>query len=110
MAGNHDQQASRVPPLHWWDSEFVDPPFCFIHDAKHARLTGADSLFTVSGHIHPVIRLSSMRKSAMRVPVFWQQATGLILPSFGLFTGGFAITPGEADRLFGVGPGGIVPL
>ena len=108
VAGNHDLHGSRFSPVHWWETEWLDPPFCFIHDANRVRSIGAGSLFTVSGHVHPVIRLRSLGKSAMRVPVFWQTLTGLILPSFGLFTGGFAITPGESDRIFGVGPSGIV--
>ncbi|GAC1501402.1 MAG: ligase-associated DNA damage response endonuclease PdeM [Steroidobacteraceae bacterium] len=110
VAGNHDLHASRLPPLHWWESHWIDPPFCFVHDANRRRLIGADSLFTVSGHVHPVIRLRSLGKSMLRVPIFWQKSAGLILPSFGQFTGGFAITPDEDDRIFGVGPTAIVPF
>jgi DNA ligase-associated metallophosphoesterase len=108
VAGNHDRHAPRLPPLRWWDSPLVDPPFCFIHDADRAPSGRADGPFTVSGHVHPVIRLRSLGKSTLRVPIFWQKEGGLILPSFGQFTGGFAITPGEGDRLFGAGPEGIV--
>lgn len=110
VAGNHDLHASRLPPLQWWESQWIDPPFCFIHDANRGRFTGADSLFTVSGHVHPVIRLRSLGKNMLRVPIFWQKTAGLILPSFGQFTGGFAITPGDGDRIFGVAPNAIVPF
>jgi metallophosphoesterase superfamily enzyme len=110
VAGNHDLHATRTSPLQWWDSEWADPPFCFIHDADRARQPGADSLYSVSGHVHPVFRLRTLGKNALRIPVFWQKPKGLILPSFGLFTGGFAVTPAQTDRLFGVGPEGIVPL
>ncbi len=109
VAGNHDLHATKLPPIHWWQSEYVDSPFCFIHDATCARPIGGE-LFTVSGHIHPVVRLRSLGKSTLRVPIFWQKPTGLILPSFGFFTGGFAIKALRGDRIFGVGSSGIVPF
>jgi metallophosphoesterase superfamily enzyme len=81
-----------------------------IHDAQRALAADADGLFTFSCHIHPVKRLKELGKRALRVPVFWHQARGLILPSFGVFTGGFAVVPDAGDHLFAVGPSGIVPL
>jgi len=112
VAGNHDIGApqSRLSAVHWWDTEWVDPPFRFIHDAERAPSPTVDAPFTLSGHVHPVIRLRELGKGALRVPVFWQKAAGLILPSFGLFTGGYAVVPGEGERMFAVGSSGIVPI
>ncbi len=112
VSGNHDVGTSRtsLPSIQWWDTELIDFPFRFIHDAQRARTLDADALFTLSGHIHPVKQLKKLGKSALRVPVFWQKASGLILPSFGLFTGGFAVVPAEGDHMFAVGPSGVVPL
>jgi metallophosphoesterase superfamily enzyme len=64
----------------------------------------------LSGHIHPVVRLRGLMKRAMRVPVFWQRATSLVLPAFGLFTGGFAVRPAPGDCLYAAGPSGVVSL
>jgi DNA ligase-associated metallophosphoesterase len=112
VAGNHDLGAprSRLSAVRWRDSEWLDPPFSFIHDAERAALPGAAAPFTLSGHIHPVIRLRELGKGGLRVPVFWQRAGGLVLPSFGVFTGGYAVVPGDGERMFAVGSSGVVPL
>jgi DNA ligase-associated metallophosphoesterase len=110
VAGNHDMGASptRFRALRWREGAWVDPPFRFVHDADRADLSDTSRLFTLSGHVHPVVRLRSMRKSALRVPVFWQKAAGLILPSFGQFTGGFAVRPARGERVHAVGSSGVV--
>jgi metallophosphoesterase superfamily enzyme len=112
VIGNHDIGAvkTHLPAVQWWETELINHPFRFIHDAQRARSLGAEALFTLSGHVHPVKRLREVGKSALRVPVFWQRARGLILPSFGVFTGGFAVMPDEGDHMFAVGSRGIVPL
>jgi len=112
IAGNHDRGTSSIwaESLHWWEDEWIDPPFQFIHDAERASSSDENPLFTLSGHIHPVVRLRGLMKRAMRVPVFWQRTTGLVLPAFGLFTGGIAVRPTPGDCLYAVGPSGVVSL
>ena len=111
VAGNHD----RGPPQHWsssisWrEGAWLQEPFCFVHDADRYQI-GTDQTFTLSGHIHPVMRLQDIRKARLRVPVFWQRATGLVLPSFGGFTGGFAVQAGVTDHLFAVGATAVVRI
>lgn len=113
VAGNHDRD--RGPPQQWsssisWrEGAWLQGPFCFVHDADRHQIE-ADHLFTLSGHIHPVMRLQDLRKASLRVPVFWQRSTGLVLPSFGQFTGGFAVQSGVADHLFAVGPTAVVRI
>ncbi len=111
VAGNHDPGSRWTPPepLRWWESWWADPPFRFIHDAARAP-SGSDSLYALSGHLHPVVRLRAGRKGVMRVPVFWQRAQGMILPSFGLFTGGFAVRAAPGERLYAAGSEAVVPL
>lgn len=110
IAGNHDRGSANlnVPGLHWWETEWVSGPFRFIHDAQRSRSERQDALFTLSGHVHPVMRLRELGKHGLRVPVFWQTAAGLVLPSFGTFTGGFAVARREGERLFAVGSSGVV--
>jgi DNA ligase-associated metallophosphoesterase len=112
VAGNHDigAQKSHLSAVRWWDSQWIDPPFRFIHDAERVPRPNDEAPFTLSGHIHPVLRLRELGKGALRVPVFWQRAGGLILPSFGLFTGGYSIVPGEGERMYAVGSSGVVPV
>jgi metallophosphoesterase superfamily enzyme len=109
IAGNHDRGAPRPwKTIGWREEELLEPPFRFRHEALDRP--GSDSAFTVSGHIHPVVRLGSIRTSGLRVPVFWQRAGGLVLPSFGAFTGGFAIRPTYGEHLFAVGPTAVTQL
>ena len=113
VSGNHDIGVAKksLSAVRWWDSEMLSPPFRFIHDAQRTRSVGdEDRLFTLSGHIHPVRRLKELGRNSLRVPVFWQRARGLILPSFGAFTGGFAVMPDKGDHMFAVGPSGVVAL
>lgn len=108
IAGNHDRgpaQGWRMP-LEWQEPDLLEPPFRFTHDA--GRAPPGDALYTLSGHIHPVVRLLGMRKQAPRVPIFWQRRSGLVLPSFGLFTGGYVVRPDPEDRVFAVGPQRVV--
>ena len=104
IAGNHDRGAYRhfSPSIAWCESEWREPPFRFVHEASGLKTD--DQIFTLSGHVHPVMRLRAMRKESLRVPVFWQRKAGLILPSFGAFTGGYAVSPTAGERLFAVGP------
>jgi metallophosphoesterase superfamily enzyme len=97
-------------PLQWSEGSWIVAPFRFIHDADRAGAVDAHDLFVLSGHVHPVARLRSGKKGALRVPVFWQKTNGLVLPSFGLFTGGFAVSPARGDRLYAAGPDGVIAL
>jgi len=109
IAGNHDRGASRLwKSIEWHEIDLLEPPFRFMHAAPD--VPGPDSAFAVSGHIHPVMKLGSMRKPGLRVPVFWQRLRGLVLPSFGAFTGGFAIRPALGEHLFALGPTGVVQM
>ena len=111
IAGNHDRGISHGwrGSLEWIAGELIEPPFRFIHDLTKARAQVQD-LFSLSGHIHPVIALKGMRKSISRIPVFWQREESLVLPSFGLFTGGYLIKPESGERVFAVGPEQVVPF
>jgi DNA ligase-associated metallophosphoesterase len=128
IAGNHDRgsaglwaAALQSPErdvqwlergVRWQDRDLLEPPFRFTHDAGRvmpgAELSPDDGFFTLSGHIHPVMRLGGLRKRAPRVPVFWQRESGLVLPSFGVFTGGAVVQPDAGDHVFAVGSQSVV--
>lgn len=109
IAGNHDRGGAGDwrPAVQWHHDELVEPPFRFTHDAD--RSSGRSSgLFTLSGHIHPTARIRGLRKRSMRVPIFWRRDAGLVLPAFGVFTGGYVVTPAAGDSVFAAGPEGVV--
>ena len=110
VAGNHDRGAAMrwETVLHWREAAWQEGPFTFTHEA--GPVTCDDGQWMMSGHIHPVVRLGGLRKQGARVPVFWQRAGGLVLPAFGIFTGGFVINPKPGERVFAVGPDRVVPF
>lgn len=109
IAGNHDRGARRrwLAPVTWLEGDLLDPPFRFLHDAGPDALEARPE-FTLSGHIHPVVRLGGLRKRAPRVPIFWLRRHGLVLPSFGVFTGGYVVTPAAGESVFAVGSESVV--
>jgi DNA ligase-associated metallophosphoesterase len=111
IAGNHDRGVSRGwrGSIDWIDGAHVEPPFCFVHESEQAVSTGADA-FLMSGHVHPVIRIRALRKQSARAAAFWLRREGLVLPSFGLFTGGQLISPGPGEQVFAVSPDAVVPF
>ncbi|MEO7775823.1 MAG: ligase-associated DNA damage response endonuclease PdeM [Steroidobacteraceae bacterium] len=107
VTGNHDRTAAAgwQAPVNWQGDELIDGPFRFTHedlnDSQH---------FVISGHVHPVVTLRGLRKHRLRVPVFWERAGGLVLPSFGSFTGGYRVEPQGEERVYAAGPETVVEL
>ena len=61
----------------------------------------------LAGHIHPVVRMRAGSES-LRLPVFWNHSSGLMLPAFCSFAGGGRIEPAAGDRLFVVAEGEVI--
>jgi DNA ligase-associated metallophosphoesterase len=97
VRGNHDLHAGD--PAEALGIELVDEPhtigpFAFCHHP------GVDSsAYGLAGHVHPVYVLAT-RFDALRLPCFVVGEQGLILPSFGAFTGGHAVKPGPGERIY----------
>jgi uncharacterized protein len=108
VAGNHDRHGATGlwnDRLNWQQEPYIDPPFALTH-----RPLLAEGHYTVSGHIHPVLRLSSRGGDRARLPVFWFGATQAVLPAFGTFTGGADIRPDRGDQVFAIAGAAIVPI
>ena len=105
VLGNHDRYLDRqqLEGVVWHQRLTLDP-FELLHDPGDAG-TG----YFLAGHIHPVFRIST-RSDSLRMPVFWQREDGLVLPSFGAMTGGYAIRVKPSERLYGLGPDSVVDL
>jgi uncharacterized protein len=108
IAGNHDRGVSTGwrGSLQWIAGEHEESPFCFIHD--DSKTAPGKSAFSLSGHVHPVVALRGLRKRSSRVPAFWLRSQGLVLPSFGTFTGGYLIEATPGEQLFAVSPEQVV--
>jgi DNA ligase-associated metallophosphoesterase len=107
VAGNHDRRESSEKwsgLLQWHRDPLIEPPFVFAHEPQpHPQG------YVLAGHLHPAVNLPDMRR-ALRVPVFWQRADAMVLPSFGFFTGGATIDPSPTDRIYAVAPERVIPL
>ena len=107
VRGNHDLHAGDPP-----DSlciEMVNEPheidgFCFCH---HPDL--ASSCYVLAGHVHPVYRLRTA-SDTLRLPCFLIGPTRMILPSFGAFTGGYAIAPASDEKIYVVAEQSVFPV
>lgn len=97
VRGNHDAKAGDPPA--GLNIDVVDEPyewhgFSFCHHPhNHARG------YVLAGHLHPVYRLK-MAGDSLRLPCFVFGETSGMLPSFGAFTGGLAITSQQHERIF----------
>ena len=106
VQGNHDER-SGVPPqwrLNWLGAPQIEAPFALMHEATPSSLGHA-----LAGHVHPVIKLQT-RRERLRLPVFWLRESLTVLPSFGLFTGGWEVQPDAGDRLVVATAEGLVTL
>ncbi|HEY0488018.1 MAG TPA: ligase-associated DNA damage response endonuclease PdeM [Telluria sp.] len=97
VRGNHDRHAgdpAAALGIEMADEPFTLAPFSFCH---HPDLDTPG--YALAGHIHPVFLLAT-RFESLRLPCFVVGTRRMILPSFGAFTGGFAIAPAAGDRIF----------
>ncbi len=97
VRGNHDVHAgdpAAALRITLVDEPHAIGPFAFCHHP------GVDAPgYGLAGHVHPVYVLAT-RFDALRLPCFVVGEQGLILPSFGAFTGGHAVRPGPGDHIY----------
>ncbi|GAC1415218.1 MAG: ligase-associated DNA damage response endonuclease PdeM [Burkholderiaceae bacterium] len=97
VRGNHDDHAGDPPAD--LRIESVDEPhnigaFDFCHHPQESVRA-----HVLAGHVHPVHRLAA-GSDALRLPCFVVGERTSILPSFGAFTGGHAVSAEAGKRLF----------
>lgn len=97
IEGNHDAHAGAPPAslgIELVREPLIDGPFALCHHPS-----AQPDRYVLAGHIHPAYRLAGKR-DALRLPCFWFGGNVGVLPAFGDFTGGHAITPSAGDRVF----------
>lgn len=103
IGGNHDRRPGPLAGLRWLPDQ-IEPPFVLGHEP------GADPRgYRLGGHLHPVLRLRSAADQ-LRLPVLWVRPDHAVLPAFGSFTGGAAVSPERADRVYACSGGEVVEL
>lgn len=106
-SGNHDrhqQDKSCLTEIEWVD-EIERDGIVLRHVEQDS-----DHTFMISGHAHPVYRLTDARKSNARLPIFWIRSQSMVLPAFSHFTGGKSVHPKKTDRLIGALEDAAIPL
>ena len=89
IRGNHDLRAGDPPPdLH---IEVVTEPYLMGDFALQHIPKAHATHHVIAGHVHPVFRLVGKGRQRLLLPCFVHDAMGTLLPSFGDFTGGFAV-------------------
>ncbi len=102
VLGNHDRLPENFCNNYQIDiypTELVIGPFTFAH---HPREEFNGDEYVISGHVHPVVSLSGTARQYLTVPCFYFGVQQAILPSFGYFTGGYAIEVCETDTVVAV--------
>src|SRR5215217_2688360 len=67
-------------------NDYEEGDFVFTH---HPKVTPDAEKFVFAGHVHPVFTTYGKGRQSVRLPCFVVDNHQAILPSFGVFTGGF---------------------
>jgi DNA ligase-associated metallophosphoesterase len=108
IRGNHDQSAGDPPPeigIRCFDAPLVDAPFVYRHWPK-----GSEEGYTLSGHLHPAIRLRGRAAESAKLACFWFGPSVGVLPAFGGLTGTAIIHPNPGDRICAIAGDEIIPI
>jgi uncharacterized protein len=97
ITGNHDAAPTGMPGLSV--AQYREGPFTFRHQAL--PVLGPREI-EISGHFHPKASIEARAKRVSR-PCFVTDATRLILPAFGAYTGGLDVHDPAISRLFARG-------
>lgn len=100
--GNHDfHSVDEYESIGLICSHSIDiDPFLLLHDSTNIKTE--DKIYTISGHVHPSIKLFGKGRQSVRVPCFYFGEDHALLPAFGSFTGTHTIKPKVSDLVFGI--------
>jgi DNA ligase-associated metallophosphoesterase len=103
VAGNHDRAIGTIPASLGIDScmrTLDEPPFHFVHDPATGLPEPDRSCFTVAGHLHPTVSMAVPGGDRITGRCFVAEASLLVLPAFGSFTGGHRVEVAADTRLW----------
>jgi DNA ligase-associated metallophosphoesterase len=89
VIGNHDVLPVSMfleAELQVFVDDFEEENFVFTH---HPKVEPDPLKFVFAGHVHPVFTTYGKGRQSLRLPCFVVDRNQAILPSFGVFTGGF---------------------
>lgn len=89
VIGNHDILPVSMfleADLEVFINDFEEQDFVFTH---HPKEEPDPAKFVFAGHVHPVFTAHGKGRQSFKLPCFVVDKNQAILPSFGVFTGGF---------------------
>lgn len=107
VAGNHD----IIAPHNYETlgvtvcSEWILSKFLLTH---HPEERG--DLFTLSGHIHPAVKLRGTGRQVLKLSCFYRNKSQMILPAFGEFTGTYVMQPTEDSIIYAITKDDVVRI
>lgn len=114
VRGNHDDRAGDPPPalgLEVVPAPWRLGPWTGHHAPPSAGRPGSHGAAAVlCGHVHPVTVLRGAGGERLRLPCFVLRPGMLVLPAFGVFTGGWAVQLRPDTGLAVVADGRVWPL
>ena len=108
VRGNHDLRAGDPPTS--LDMETVDEPLLIGPLALRHIPAAHAGHHVIAGHEHPVFHLTGKGRQQVRLPCFHTTAQMTVLPSFGDFTGGHAVSLGADSRIVVTDGSGVWPV
>jgi DNA ligase-associated metallophosphoesterase len=109
VKGNHDLLSNKVYTelgLEVHENRYEAGPFTFVHDLDSIT-GGTENGYSISGHIHPGVRISGQGKQSLSFPCFYFSENHAILPAFSKFTGFVLIEPLKSDAVFAIVKGNL---
>lgn len=106
IQGNHD-----IMPEHLYQDldlevlpQLVLGPLWMTHEPQPQPKEGH---INIAGHIHPGISLYGTGRQRIKLPIFYQEPTLLLLPAFGHLTGLFNLKPKKNAQVYAITNQGI---
>jgi DNA ligase-associated metallophosphoesterase len=100
VLGNHDvlpQRCFDEVQIKVYDEEYIEGQFLFAH---HPKESFNKHQFVFCGHIHPIYYLKSKGRSRIKLSCFVHDNYQIILPSFGVFTGGYEMKAEHGREIY----------
>ena len=116
VKGNHDFLPSAryaALGLEVFEKYWEAAPFCFRHEPPEdaQKVPISKGLYTLSGHIHPGLRMNGPARQRFRLPAFVFGNAWGVLPAFGSFTGlSTQAAFMEGQKCFGIAEDVVLPL
>jgi len=106
VIGNHDILPRELfeVSLHQCVDHLVIDPFVFTHEPQDC-LRG----YNLAGHLHPSIKVKTRRLPSVKLPCYYFGAKSGILPAFGVFTGYGVLEEDQAQDIFLIAEGEVIP-